>query len=877
MNTNTNNMNPDTNSLTPLMKQYWEIKSLHEDKILLFRMGDFFEMFYDDAIKAAPILDIALTQRNKKSADETPMCGVPFHSIAAHINKLLSKGYKVAICDQVEDPKLAKGLVKRAVTRILTPGVVFDSDTLDHTLSHYIASFDEDSFSLVDVTTGESFYYLEQKNFELLQILPVAEVVLSQNYYDQLSSQQKKTLSHYTLSFFEITSETTPQMDLQKSALRLTQYIQSLSTLAKIVLRPFEKRSLKKRLELGPLVLKHLEVFVDNKGDYQGSFYHAINRTKTSSGARLLRQWLSFPLTDLHTISERQDLVEVFIKDLGALKKTRHILSGVGDIERRLGKISLATSHGRDFISLSESLKSTLSALESQRKVIESAKGFNPDLFEIQKSLNNLCVKIDQTLVEDPPLTVRQGYLIRHGFSKELDELIELATNSQNLLLKMEAQERERTQISSLKIRYNNVFGFYIEITNVHKDKIPAHYKRKQTLANAERYCTDELIELERKILSAQTKRNDLEYEIFENLRKEVLSQSQLLLQVAGECALLDVLTSLAWLAIEEKYVKPRLGGEFNLQIVDSRHPVVEQNVKKDFIANTIELSGGASKDVLLLTGPNMAGKSTLMRQMALTIILAQMGSFVPARSCDLPIYDAIFTRIGASDQLSEGLSTFMVEMTETSHVLKNATSKSFIVLDEIGRGTSTYDGLALAQAILEYIIKNIKSHVVFATHYHELTRLENVYPQIKNAHMTVSERGGEIRFLHTLKPGAAGRSYGIQVAELAGLPKELTVKAKSLLLQLESQKSQGQESLFQWTEPFDMATDLMTEEQNEVHVSVNDPEIEASKFKEINKIAKSIQETSISTLTPLEALNKIASWQKELSNLKDQGNLLVN
>lgn len=867
-------------NLTPLMKQYWEIKSLHPDKILLFRMGDFFEMFYDDALKAAPILGIALTQRNKKSADETPMCGVPFHSIAAHINKLLSQGHKVAICDQVEDAKFAKGLVKRAITRILTPGVVFDSDVLDHTRSHYLASFDDSAFAIVDVTTGESFYYLEQDHFQLLQILPVAEVVLSQGYYDSLTDSQRASLKNYTRSFFESTASN--EESIPAAAARLKAYIESLTDSlqapisSQIVLRPFEKRDLKKRLELGPLVLKHLEVFSDNRGDIQGSFYHAINRTKTSNGARLLRQWLAFPLTDLKEIKQRQNLIETFANNLASLKKTREILSGVGDIERRLGKISLATCHGRDLLSLSESLRSTLCALDSQREVLQSSNYFNPELFKLQKDLYTLCGRIENTLVEDPPLTVRQGYLIRGGVSADLDELINLATNSQELLLKMEAREKEQTQISSLKIRYNSVFGFYIEVTNTHKDKVPAHYQRKQTLANAERYYTEELIELERKVLSAQAKRNDLEFEIFESLRKLILSQSQYLLQVAHECAVLDVLSSLSWLSIEEKYVKPVLSEAGDLHIENSRHPVVEQNVKKDFIANTIHLAAGSHKEVLLLTGPNMAGKSTLMRQMALTIILAQMGAFVPATKCSLPIYDAIYTRIGASDQLSEGLSTFMVEMTETSYLLKNATERSFIVLDEIGRGTSTYDGLALAQSILEFILKNVRAHVVFATHYHELTHLQQIYSQVKNAHMSVSERGGEIRFLHTLKAGPAQRSYGIQVAELAGVPKEVTQKAKQLLSRLETRSqtaetatSQGQGSLFDWTVPPESE---VSEDAFEASSDANNEKVFLT--VELKSFVENVLNMQVPNLTPLEALNKMAEWQKELSKWKDQGSL---
>ncbi|MEN0058335.1 MAG: DNA mismatch repair protein MutS, partial [Bdellovibrio sp.] len=634
------------------MKQFWDIKSVHQDKILLFRMGDFFEMFYDDAVKAAPILGIALTQRNKKSQDETPMCGVPHHSIAGPINKLLAAGFKVAICDQLEDPKEAKGIVKRGVTRVLTPGMVYDSDTLDGTKAHYLASLDRESISFLDTTTGEAFFFRSSNAKELvrfLQILPIAEIVLASEDESLLSGQ-----AGILVSYHEDVMETSHSLlrhQAPRTAARLLSYVISLSgTESLATLSPFEERDLEHRMDLSTTVLRHLEIFSTYKGEGLGSLFHAINRTQTSAGSRLLRQWLSFPLREQKAIEKRHETVEFWRGHVLELKRVRQILGQMGDVERRLGKISQPQCNGRDVLALAGSVHAGISALE----VLSQTAGVQTHF----ESLRQLAYKIERTLVEDPPLTTKQGYLIRKGVTTELDELIELSTHSQSLIARMEAEEKEKTGISSLKIRYNNVFGYYIEITNTHKDKAPARYQRKQTLTNAERYCTDELVELERKVLTANSKRADLEFEYFENLRREILSQCPALLGLAHQCSEVDVITALAWLSLEEKYVRPRFAVDQSLKLKASRHPVVEQTVKKNFVANDIELRPHAC---LLLTGPNMAGKSTLMRQVALIAILAQMGSFVPCDEAMLPLFDAVSTRIGASDQLSEGLSTFMV------------------------------------------------------------------------------------------------------------------------------------------------------------------------------------------------------------------------
>lgn len=814
-----------TGELTPLMKQYWDIKTLHQDKILLFRMGDFYELFYDDAVKASPLLGITLTSRNKKSEDQTPMCGFPHHAVAGPINKLLAAGHKVALCDQVEDPALAKGIVKREVTRILTPGMVYDSGTLDHTKAHYISALDAQQISFVDTTTGECFF-LKSANLteklKLLEVLPVAELVVNDKTESWIADARladRMVISEFCNSTLN-------------SNQRLFEYIKLLSNKELLqLLRPFEEKEFEHRLRLSQTTLRHLEIFANYKGETQGSLYDSINRTRTSSGARLLRQWLCFPLRNKTQIIQRYDQIDRFREHMLELKKVREALSGMGDVERRLGKIAQPQCNARDLLALSQAVDAGLGALKW-------CSGFHS--LQIDPALIKLSDSIKNRISEEAPLSTRQGHIINPGFSSELDELIKLSTNANDLISELEKAEKEKTGIGSLKIRYNNVFGYYIEITHLHRDKVPGHYQRKQTLANAERFCTPELIELEKKVLSAQVRRNELEFTFFEELRNEVLQRAGLFLALAQQCSELDVISGFAWLSLEESYCRPELVDEKKLLLENSRHPVVEQFARGKFVANTIDLN---AEDCLLITGPNMAGKSTLMRQVALSLILAQAGSFVPASRAVLSIYDAIYTRIGASDQLSEGLSTFMVEMTETAQMLKSATQNSLLILDEVGRGTATFDGMALAQAILEYILNNLKNHVFFATHYHELTSLENTFPQIINAHMKVLElKNGQIEFLHILTSGAAGASYGVKVAELAGLPPEITGRAQALLGLLEKAKTattkpQAQLSLFEKAET----------QRNQVFIE------ELMKFQ----ILKS---------SPLQALNKIAEWQEKLN-----------
>lgn len=818
------------------MQQYWQIKSAHQDKVLLFRMGDFFEMFHQDAEVAAPILNIALTCRNKKAADETKMCGVPHHSIAGPIAKLLAAGHKVAICDQIEDPKLAIGIVKRAVTRILSPGMVYDPDTLDQIEANYLASYDEQTVAFLDPTSGESFYYYysaQEERERLLKLLKPVEIVLSTMQKQKWVREQLVSQLHMTA--YEIPQSSTPWPH-PESCERLksyAQYMQGSDTQKTI--NDFIERKLQKHMELSAQTVRHLEILETYQGAQKGSLFSAVNKTKTSAGARLLKSWLLFPLTDLNSIGARQEQLEFWRLRPNELQQVRELLGQLGDVERRVGKISNPNCNARDLVALAHSLRVglELSQFISDQQI---------NLTSID-SVVMLLQSIEKTVVDEPPHSIKEGQMIRVGVDPQLDEFIQLSQNAAQLLQELETREKNATGISSLKVRYNNVFGYYIELTKTHANKAPSHYLRKQTLANAERFTTEELQKLEEKVLSAQARRSELELQLFGQLRQQTLDAAIDLLHLAKLWSELDVICGFAWAAIEHNYCRPQFNNNKEVRLVHSRHPVVEQMVGQKFIPNSLEL---ISPQCLLLTGPNMAGKSTLMRQVALISLLAQSGSYVPAESANLPLFDHIFTRIGASDALTEGLSTFMVEMKESAEILRKANSQSLVILDEIGRGTSTYDGLSLAQSILEFLLVQRKSLTLFATHYHELTKLSHLHPEVKNVHMSIIEESGEIRFLHTLKEGPANKSYGIHVAQLAGLPSAVTQRARQLLRQLEDFSSATETQLH--------LTDIRPQENQVTHPP------------EVQKLVEKIKQLQVQKMTPIEALNQLAQWQQSLS-----------
>lgn len=815
--------------LTPLMQQYWSVKDLHPDEILLFRMGDFYEIFYDDAIKAAPVIGLTLTSRNKKSGDETPMCGFPHHSVATPLQKLLENGFRVAICDQVEDPKEAKGIVKRAVTRRLSPGMVFDPDTLDQMQGHYMMSLDEDHVAFLDATTGEAFYYKNDGDLNyFFEALNVVEVIVT----NKELFNKTQTPAKVCLTFFDKVK--TPNPTATQVLLDYVAYTQGEQVLTNFSKFKYIKRSA--FLNVSSRVFKHLEVFKNYEGDKEGSLFSAIHRTCTPAGARKLKSWLRSPLVSADEITLRQDQVQYWKQDYFKLKNLRGVLSELGDLERRVIKISSPSCNPKDLLRLSESLN-TVKRLSSLVDLDEEC------LIKVKQSES----LINGAIKEEVPAQLTAGGFIKKGYKKELDEVLELADETQSLISKMEQAEKQATQISSLKIRYNSVFGYYIEVTKTHSEKVPKHYMRKQTLTGSERYTTEELQGLEEKVLSAKSKKIELELQEFSSIRMQLIENSRDFLNLCYLISEIDVLTSFAWLAVERNYCRPTFT-QGDLYIEDSRHPVVEQSSGVSFKPNTISIPQGQG---LLITGPNMAGKSTIMRQVALTVLLNQVGSLVPATSAKLPIFEQMFTRIGASDSLSQGLSTFMVEMTETAELLNQADAKSLVILDEIGRGTSTYDGLSLAQAILESLLQK-KSIFMFSTHYQELTVLDKTFANLINVHMGAIRKQDQIVFQYILKPGAAEQSYGIDVAKLAGVPVGVTARAQALLKKYEKGRELSSSQ---------MEFSLNATKGEELKSGLTEPVID----EKIKQVLEGLKKFPTEKVTPLEALNEIAKWQKNL------------
>ena len=761
------------NSLTPVMRQYWEVKSLHPDKIVLFQMGDFFEMFYKDAETAAPLLNITLTSRSKKSS--IPMCGVPLHAMPKCAGKLLLSGYKVVICDQVSGNVGKKGLVERKISRILSPGITYDPSFLDELKSHYLCAFDQSTVSFVDHTTGEAFTYsfssLEEC-FRLIALIQPVEIIFDDLQKNQLPFSLENT--HFSLHK-DLSSAQAPE-----SVRRLQSYLQYMGGEKALKnLRPFEKRYTGENLLISETTHKHLEILQTFEAQSKGSLFSAVNRTITSSGARLLKQRLLSPLADQKAIEKRLDRVDYFVSHTELCHKVRELLKGVGDLERTVGKICSPSVNARDVLNLGR-------ALEGSLKLSDHDPHFKYVTQDSFSTLKDLSQRIIEQINPSAPLSLKEGGLFNKGVDAELDSLADGSESSQKMILKMEHEERQKTNIPSLKIRYNQVFGYSIEVTKVNVRKVPAHYFRKQTLTQAERYTTQALQSLEEKVLMSRSKRATREYEMFQRVLENIETCLPEIHRMARAVNDLDVSSSLAFTAMERNYTRPLFGKDLSLK--DSRHPVIEQS--RSFTPNTVEMKSG---ECLLLTGPNMAGKSTLMRQTALNVLLAQTGSYVAAGAMRLPVFKKIFTRIGSSDRLHSGLSTFMVEMKEASEILNQADENSLIILDELGRGTSTYDGLSLAQAILEYLIHTNKSYIFFSTHYHELTHIHT--KEIQQGHMAVQEVKDDIEFLYTLRKGSCGRSYGITVGEKAGLPGKVIARARALIQKFEKNSEKPEQA----------------------------------------------------------------------------------
>ncbi len=865
--------------ITPMMKQYLEIKADYPDAILFFRMGDFYEMFLEDAVVASRILNITLTARNKGADDEIPLCGIPFHSCQPYVAKLVQNGHNVAICEQVEDPKTAKGLVKRAVVRVVTPGLVVDTDTLDPRQNNYLMALtpldDCCGVAYVDITTGEfrvtELPDPESTAGEVLSRDPAEILVAEGDAGDQLIDALQNTLQgrivnrlpdwtaaedrarQVLLEFFPGSSLESFGCHDMPSAIQaaglILYYLEETQKGAASHLQPLLTYHVRDHMVLDDFTRRNLELTETlHDGGRRGSMLGVMDRTVTAMGARKLRHWMTHPLVDLKRIEERHSAVEEFVRQSLCRDDLRRALGDVYDLERLNGRIAMATGNAKDLAALRVSLEK-LPQIIDLLETIES-----PLLSDLRKNLDllpDMVELISMAIVDDPPFVMREGGLIRDGYHEELDELRSISREGKGWIVRLEQEEKERTGISTLKVRYNRVFGYYIEVTKSHLEHVPEDYQRKQTLANAERFITPTLKEYEEKVLGAEEKVVQIEYDLFQRVRLQVAKQGQRLQATADKIAILDVLLGLADLAHERNYCRPLMDESTELLVEDGRHPVIEtMNLGERFVANDVHMDT-VERQILIITGPNMAGKSTFMRQVALLVLMAQMGSLVPAKKAHIGIVDRIFTRVGASDNLARGQSTFMVEMTEAANILNHATPRSLIVLDEIGRGTSTFDGISIAWAVAEYLHDNAKvaAKTLFATHYHELTELAETRERVQNYNVAVKEWDDQIIFLRRIVKGGASHSYGIQVARLAGLPKPVIERAKEVLHNLESGE-------------YEAGAPRLARSKRAGKVKEK-PQL--GLFEQPDPVRQRIEEMDVSVLTPLEALNMLDELKKML------------
>ncbi len=793
---------------TPMLIQYHEIKARYPDAVLFFRMGDFFEMFYDDAKLAADVLGLTLTKRNHGREGDVPLAGFPHHQLEPYLAKMTRAGYRVAVCEQTEDPKQAKGLVKRGITEVVSAGTTFSEASLDETKNNYLCSVILDDeragLSYADVTTGEFFtgvLPIDELGARLSALEPSEILCISEQRESLEKMLQRSQTTMMVLPRWQFTSEAATrtltdhfgvstlkgfglgELDLAVCAAgALVHYLRASLLDRKDVLPDLQVFSLSKELVLDSVARRNLELTESLSGQTRGTLFSVINRTGTAPGARLLRRWLVSPMTDLEQILERQECVAFLHERPLLMSALGEWFSGSGDLQRLVSRLSTNRGSPKDAASIRVILEKLPRLQEIFREHLDSALTAQLVQLRPQQELVDFLASV---LADDPPLLVGDGRTIKPGFSAELDELRNVRKHANKWILDHQAQERVRSGIGSLKIGYNKVFGYYIEITNAHKERIPADYIRKQTLTNAERYVTPELKAWEEKILTAEEKISQVETEIWLKVREEILSRAEVLNRIARALADLDSLLSLARVAREQNFTRPELTTNPGIDIVGGRHPVVESLLPpgQGFIANDLAI-GSDDFQIMILTGPNMAGKSTYLRQAALIVILAQMGSFVPAAKAKIGVVDRIFTRIGAGDNLAGGESTFLVEMTEVANILRNATPRSLIILDEVGRGTSTYDGLSLAWAITEYLHEHphVAAKTLFATHYHELNHMTSLFERVRNFRVEVEEWGDRIVFLHRISAGETDRSYGVEVARLAGLPPAVVERARHLL-----------------------------------------------------------------------------------------------
>jgi len=870
---------PKAPVLTPMMRQYYEIKAGHPDAILFFRLGDFYEMFLDDAVLAARILDITLTSRNKGAADEVPLCGIPYHSCQPYIAKLVQHGHKVAICEQVEDPKAAKGIVRREVVRVVTPGLVVDTETLDPRRNNYLAALvpgEEGRWGLacVDITTGEFRATESTALDELITELTArdpSEVLLVESEdvaavplelanalqgrvvnrvpewvtaEDRARQELLAAFPHASLEAFGCHE----QPGSVAAAGAILHYLAETQKGTLPHLKPLRTFQPREFMVLDDFTRRNLELtgsLVD--GGRRGSLLGVLDRTVTAMGARKLRQWISQPLVDLTAIRRRHEAVAELVEKSLLRGDLVACLDGLYDLERLNARIAMATGNAKDLAAL----RSSLERLPALRQLLDDAR--SPLLAELLEQLDPLTDVVEliaAAIVDDPPFVLREGGIIRTGFHAELDELRQISREGKGWIARLEQEERDRTGIASLKVRFNRVFGYYIEVTRSHLEKVPDDYQRKQTLAGAERYVTPALKEYEEKVLGAEERVVEIEYDLFQQVRRQVAAHGARIQGTADALSVLDILAGLADLAHDRNYCLPQMDDSTALVIEEGRHPVIEaMTLGERFVPNDVVMDTGDNQ-ILVITGPNMAGKSTFMRQVALIVLMAQVGSLVPAKAARIGVVDRIFTRVGASDNLARGQSTFMVEMTETANILNHATPRSLIVLDEIGRGTSTFDGISIAWAVAEYLHDNEQAaaKTLFATHYHELTDLALTRERVKNYNVAVKEWQEQIVFLRRIVKGGASHSYGIQVARLAGLPAAVIERAREVLHNLEAGE-------------FETGAPRLAKSKRQPA-----PPPQLGLFDRVDdRLRRRLEEIDVAVLTPLEALNRLDELKKLL------------
>ncbi|GHN56226.1 DNA mismatch repair protein MutS [Lactobacillus delbrueckii] len=847
---------------TPMMEQYYQIKDQYPDAFLFYRVGDFYELYEDDAIKGSQILELTLTHRSNKSENPIPMAGVPHMAVDSYVNTLVEKGYKVAICEQLEDPKKAKGMVKRGIIQLVTPGTKMAQGPDDSQESNYLTSVVEKAggygLAYSDLSTGEIFAthvkrYAEVVN-ELLS-LRTREVVFAGNL--SASDRDRLQKANITVSepaelegeYAEISYVQQKLTDsMEKAAVRqLVVYLLATQKRSLAHLQVAESFEIGQYLQMANTVQRNLELTQSaTTGRKQGSLFWVLDKTTTAMGGRLLKQWLSRPLLSLDRIKQRQQMVQALLDDYFTRENIVDSLKGVYDLERLSGRVAFGNVNPRELLQLAKSLEATKPIIQAL------AESGNPDLEKYGQGIDpqsELAESITNCLVDQPPISAKDGGIIRAGVSEDLDKYREAMNGGKKWLAQMEMEERQRTGIDNLKIGYNRVFGYFIQVSKGNVAKVPQdRYTRKQTLTNAERYITPELKEHENLILEAESRSTDLEYELFSQLREAVKAHIPALQELGRQLAALDVFVAFAHDAEEKNYCRPSFSSKNEIAVKNGRHPVVEAVLPAgSYIPNDLVMDEDTS--IYLITGPNMSGKSTYMRQLALIAIMAQIGSFVPADSAKLPVFDQVFTRIGAADDLYSGKSTFMVEMSEANEALQHASSRSLVLFDEIGRGTATYDGMALAGAIIKYLHDKVGAKTLFATHYHELTELDETLPHLKNIHVGATEENGQLIFLHKILPGPADQSYGIHVAKLAGLPRAVLREASSMLKRLEAE---GAREINPSRQQLDLFSPVEVVEENPLKA-------------EQEELLDEISQVNLNEKTPLEVMQLVADWQQAL------------